>query len=166
MAIEGSSSQPMLSPKTTSASTYETLGSSPSTSSMYQRLHYSCREFPMSIDQRPAHAGMCTLPQQQQQQQHRQHCSGNVIVCHPQTSPISIPTTAVIPAQQVMIHSPTALHCPSTGMCPNCSLGFQQASSPSAARFLRRSSSEEASYCNIHDSGKKKYQNVAGPPSQ
>ena len=138
---------------------------SPPASSIYQTLHHNYGEPPVSADHRQAHACMRATAQQ-----HHQHSTGNVIICPPQTTPISIPTP-VIPAQHVVIHSPTTLHSSTAGVCPNCSsLGFQQATPP---RFQRRPSSEEANlavpgsyYCNMADTGKKKYQNVAGPPSQ
>ena len=170
MSIEGTSSQPLPSPKTTTACGHEptALTSPTTTSSVYQTLHYNYGEPPVSADHRQAHACMRASAQQ--------HGTGNVFVCPPQTNPISIPTS-VIPAQHqhVMIHSPPALHSSTTcaGMCPHCSLGFQPATSPSAVHFQRRPSAEEPNlsmpglcYYNIPDSGKKRYQNMAGPSNQ
>lgn len=138
-----------------------------SASSVYQTLQYDYKESPVSADHRQVHACMRASSQPQ-----HQHSTGNFIVCPPQTNPISIPTS-MIPAQHIMIHSPTTLHSPTASMCPNCSLGFQQATPPSAVHFQRRPSSEEAHlslpgmyYCNVPDPGKKRYQNVTGPPSQ
>ena len=142
-----------------------------SASSVYQTLYYDYKEPPVCADHRQAHA--CMRASAHQQQQHHQHSTGNVMV-RPSltTNPISIPTS-VIPGQHVMIHSPNTLHSPTAGMCPNCSLGFQQATPPSAFHFQRRPSSEEPHlsvpglyYCNVPDAGKKRYQNVAGPPNQ
>ena len=171
LAIEGTTSQPLPSPKATSTCAYghdTNPSTSPTAHSIYQTLQYNYGEPPVSADHRQVHACMRVSTQQ------HQHSTGNVLVRSPQTNPISIPTSVTpMQHQQVIVHSPTTA---SVGVCPNCSLGFQQATSPTAIHLHRRPSSEEPNlavpgvcYYNIPESGKKKYQNyqnVAGPPYQ
>ena len=174
LAIKGTTSQPLLSPKTTSTSTYghdTNPSTSPTAHSIYHTLQYNYGEPPVSADHHQAHACIRISTQQQ-----HQHSTGNMLVHSPQTNPISIPTSVTpMQHQKVIVHSPTALHSSTAcvGVCLNCSLGFQQATSPSAIHLHRRPSSEEPNlavprlcYYNIPESGKKRYQNVTGPPYQ
>jgi len=144
---------------------------SPNNHSIYCTLSHNYGEVPAGVDhQSVSHAHPSVhVTQQRHSHQPQPAGTGNVFICQPQTTPISIPNSMMTTQPHIVFPQRSSPGC--AGMCPHCSAGLQRATPPTAFPygFQRSMSSDEAMATFRYyttDSGKKRSQSLAGPPSQ
>jgi len=138
---------------------------SPTNHSFYSTLSHNYGELPAGVDHQSACHAHSAVHIPQQRHSHQPAGTGNVFICAPQTTPISIPKSMMSTQPHIVFPQ-----CGSPGMCHHCSVGLQRATPPSAFPygFQRSLSSDEAMATYRYyttDSGKKRSQSLAGPPN-
>jgi len=170
LAIEGTSPQALTSPKHPSHHDSTSMGS-PTNHSIYSTLSHNYGEVPAGVDhQSVCHAHPSVhVTQQRHSRQTQPAGTGNVFICPPQTTPISIPNSMMTTQPHIVFPQHGSPGC--AGVCLHCSVGLQRATPPTAFPygFQRSMSSDEAMtrFCYYTaDSGKKRSQSLAAPPNQ